>query len=115
MTLKKIGPSAVPTGLSMISTGNSVLSLRLPKSSNPVPIGRTLGRALQMVSLSINDVIREAILLVQREVLSHGVSHVAVAGYENNRKFDAMRGLCLFKTKAERIDDTARGGLESPQ
>jgi C4-dicarboxylate-specific signal transduction histidine kinase len=28
----------------------------------------------QMVSLDINDVIREAILLVQREVLSHGVS-----------------------------------------
>ena len=28
----------------------------------------------QMVSLGINDVIREAILLVQREVLSHGVS-----------------------------------------
>lgn len=27
-----------------------------------------------MVSLDINDVIREAILLVQREVLSHGVS-----------------------------------------
>ena len=27
-----------------------------------------------MVSLGINDVIREAILLVQREVLSHGVS-----------------------------------------
>ena len=30
--------------------------------------------APQMVSLDINDVIREAILLVQREVLSHGVS-----------------------------------------
>jgi C4-dicarboxylate-specific signal transduction histidine kinase len=28
----------------------------------------------QMVSLDINDVIREAILLVQREVISHGVS-----------------------------------------
>ena len=28
----------------------------------------------QMISLDINDVIREAILLVQREVLSHGVS-----------------------------------------
>ena len=28
----------------------------------------------QMVSLDINDVIREAVLLVQREVLSHGVS-----------------------------------------
>ena len=30
--------------------------------------------APQMVALDINDVIREAILLVQREVLSHGVS-----------------------------------------
>jgi PAS domain S-box-containing protein len=30
--------------------------------------------APQMISLDINDVVREAILLVQREVLSHGVS-----------------------------------------
>jgi two-component system, LuxR family, sensor kinase FixL len=31
----------------------------------------------QMISLDINDVIREAILLVQREVLSHGRSLLA--------------------------------------
>src|SRR5213593_1050889 len=36
-------PSSVSSGLRLISTGNSVPSLRRPKSSRPAPIGRTFG------------------------------------------------------------------------
>ena len=38
-------PSSVSIGLRLISTGNSLPSLRRPKSSNPDPIGRTRGSA----------------------------------------------------------------------
>ena len=38
-------PSSVSIGLRLISTGNSLPSLRRPKSSSPDPIGRTRGSA----------------------------------------------------------------------
>ena len=44
------GPSAVRIGFSPTSTGNSVPSLRRPKSSRPAPIGRLAGAVEEAVA-----------------------------------------------------------------
>ena len=40
-------PRSVESGLRLISIGNSVPSRLRPKSSSPLPIGRTLGLAMK--------------------------------------------------------------------